>query len=234
MGKYWKWKTEKRGRTGTKSSVGLLSHPQKLLVGDFPHELEMDEMEEDVPKRKNRTKARVRHRQRFVRHFSLSWSGYFHIREAEGIIRLPVMKSEATAATVCKITRGSDLDDMKKWINISYSDVPGVEGTCDLLPVPPTYCNHPSNQYHHDEMKTSLHLQKCALFLPLFWGWEKWLFIGFHKVSSTSMSWIILCFSVSLEWNVIRQSQQLLRGTKCKPMQSFKSCWDNLLLANFD
>lgn len=35
------------------------SYPQKLLVGDFPHELEVDEMEEDVPKRKNRTKARV-------------------------------------------------------------------------------------------------------------------------------------------------------------------------------
>lgn len=35
------------------------SHPQKLLVGDFSHELEVDEMEEDVPKRKNRTKARV-------------------------------------------------------------------------------------------------------------------------------------------------------------------------------
>lgn len=35
------------------------SRPQKLLVGDFPHELEVDEMEEDVPKRKNRTKARV-------------------------------------------------------------------------------------------------------------------------------------------------------------------------------
>lgn len=34
-------------------------YPQKLLVGDFPHELEVDEMEEDVPKRKNRTKARV-------------------------------------------------------------------------------------------------------------------------------------------------------------------------------
>lgn len=33
--------------------------PQKLLVGDFPHELEVDETEEDVPKRKNRTKARV-------------------------------------------------------------------------------------------------------------------------------------------------------------------------------
>lgn len=32
---------------------------QKLLVGDFPHELEMEEMEEDVPKRKNRTKGRV-------------------------------------------------------------------------------------------------------------------------------------------------------------------------------
>ncbi|KAI5098677.1 zinc finger protein neuro-d4 isoform 2 [Silurus meridionalis] len=30
----------------------------KLLVGDFPHELDMEEMEEDVPKRKNRTKGR--------------------------------------------------------------------------------------------------------------------------------------------------------------------------------
>ena len=36
-----------------------ISPPQKLLVGDFPHDLEVDEMEEDVPKRKNRTKARV-------------------------------------------------------------------------------------------------------------------------------------------------------------------------------
>lgn len=38
--------------------------PQKLLVGDFPHELEVDEIEEDVPKRKNRTKARVGRRGR--------------------------------------------------------------------------------------------------------------------------------------------------------------------------
>lgn len=37
-----------------------ISHQQKLLVGDFPHELEADDMDEDVPKRKNRTKARVR------------------------------------------------------------------------------------------------------------------------------------------------------------------------------
>lgn len=29
-------------------------------MGDFPHEMDVDEMEEDVPKRKNRTKARVR------------------------------------------------------------------------------------------------------------------------------------------------------------------------------
>ncbi|XP_075905863.1 LOW QUALITY PROTEIN: zinc finger protein neuro-d4 [Nelusetta ayraudi] len=36
-----------------------MSECQKLLVGDFPHELEADEMEEDVPKRKNRTKARA-------------------------------------------------------------------------------------------------------------------------------------------------------------------------------
>ncbi|KAF0030710.1 hypothetical protein F2P81_017441 [Scophthalmus maximus] len=36
-----------------------MSECQKLLVGDFPHELEVDEMEEDVPKRKNRTKGRV-------------------------------------------------------------------------------------------------------------------------------------------------------------------------------
>ncbi|KAK1899862.1 Zinc finger protein neuro-d4 [Dissostichus eleginoides] len=35
-----------------------MSECQKLLVGDFPHDLEVDEMEEDVPKRKNRTKAR--------------------------------------------------------------------------------------------------------------------------------------------------------------------------------
>lgn len=39
-----------------------ISHQQKLLVGDFPHELEADDMDEDVPKRKNRTKARVRKR----------------------------------------------------------------------------------------------------------------------------------------------------------------------------
>lgn len=32
---------------------------QKLLVGDFPHEMDVEEMEEDVPKRKNRTKGRV-------------------------------------------------------------------------------------------------------------------------------------------------------------------------------
>ncbi|KAG7277052.1 hypothetical protein CRUP_025462 [Coryphaenoides rupestris] len=31
----------------------------KLLVGDFPHELDVEEMEEDVPKRKNRTKGRA-------------------------------------------------------------------------------------------------------------------------------------------------------------------------------
>ncbi|XP_064830552.1 zinc finger protein neuro-d4-like isoform X3 [Oncorhynchus masou masou] len=31
-----------------------MSECQKLLVGDFPHELEAEEMEEDVPKRKNR------------------------------------------------------------------------------------------------------------------------------------------------------------------------------------
>ncbi|CAB1414365.1 unnamed protein product [Pleuronectes platessa] len=36
-----------------------MSECQKLLVGDFPHDLEVDEMEEDVPKRKNRTKARA-------------------------------------------------------------------------------------------------------------------------------------------------------------------------------
>uniref|UniRef100_A0A8C1EFH3 Double PHD fingers 1 n=2 Tax=Cyprinus carpio TaxID=7962 RepID=A0A8C1EFH3_CYPCA len=36
-----------------------MSECQKLLVGDFPHELDMDEMEEDVPKRKNRTKGRA-------------------------------------------------------------------------------------------------------------------------------------------------------------------------------
>lgn len=50
------------------------SRPQKLLVGDFPHELEVDEMEEDVPKRKNRTKARVgRHGGPLA-----SWSGTFN------------------------------------------------------------------------------------------------------------------------------------------------------------
>ncbi|CAB1347708.1 unnamed protein product [Coregonus sp. 'balchen'] len=31
-----------------------MSECQKLLVGDFPHELEAEDMEEDVPKRKNR------------------------------------------------------------------------------------------------------------------------------------------------------------------------------------
>uniref|UniRef100_A0A8C6T2I9 D4, zinc and double PHD fingers family 1 n=1 Tax=Neogobius melanostomus TaxID=47308 RepID=A0A8C6T2I9_9GOBI len=36
-----------------------MSECQKLLVGDFPHELDVDDMEEDVPKRKNRTKARA-------------------------------------------------------------------------------------------------------------------------------------------------------------------------------
>ncbi|XP_077397679.1 zinc finger protein neuro-d4 isoform X1 [Festucalex cinctus] len=36
-----------------------MSECQKLLVGDFPHELDVDELEEDVPKRKNRTKARA-------------------------------------------------------------------------------------------------------------------------------------------------------------------------------
>ncbi|KAG9333119.1 hypothetical protein JZ751_013473, partial [Albula glossodonta] len=34
----------------------------KLLVGEFPHELEVEEMEDDTPKRKNRTKGRVRER----------------------------------------------------------------------------------------------------------------------------------------------------------------------------
>ncbi len=43
--------------------AGLYLWSQKLLVGDFPHELDMDEMEEDVPKRKNRTKGRVKHMQ---------------------------------------------------------------------------------------------------------------------------------------------------------------------------
>ncbi|KAK1785907.1 hypothetical protein P4O66_017548, partial [Electrophorus voltai] len=32
---------------------------QKLLVGDFPHELDPEEPEEDMPKRKNRTKGRA-------------------------------------------------------------------------------------------------------------------------------------------------------------------------------
>uniref|UniRef100_A0A8C6VQ81 Double PHD fingers 1 n=1 Tax=Nothobranchius furzeri TaxID=105023 RepID=A0A8C6VQ81_NOTFU len=36
-----------------------MSECQKLLVGDFPHDLEVDDMEEDVPKRKNRTKSRA-------------------------------------------------------------------------------------------------------------------------------------------------------------------------------
>ncbi len=43
--------------------AGLSLWSQKLLVGDFPHELDMDEIEEDVPKRKNRTKGRVKHMQ---------------------------------------------------------------------------------------------------------------------------------------------------------------------------
>ncbi|XP_073779252.1 zinc finger protein neuro-d4 isoform X1 [Danio rerio] len=36
-----------------------MSECQKLLMGEFPHELDMEEMEEDVPKRKNRTKGRA-------------------------------------------------------------------------------------------------------------------------------------------------------------------------------
>nr|XP_015196153.1 PREDICTED: zinc finger protein neuro-d4 [Lepisosteus oculatus] len=36
-----------------------MSECQKLLVGDFPHELEVEELEDDVPKRKNRTKGRA-------------------------------------------------------------------------------------------------------------------------------------------------------------------------------
>lgn len=48
----------KKGRRNQGTCLSV-SHPQKLLVGDFPHELEVDELEEDVPKRKNRTKARV-------------------------------------------------------------------------------------------------------------------------------------------------------------------------------
>ncbi|KAA0701823.1 Zinc finger protein neuro-d4 BRG1-associated factor 45B [Triplophysa tibetana] len=36
-----------------------MSECQKLLVGDFPHELDVEELEEDVPKRKNRTKGRA-------------------------------------------------------------------------------------------------------------------------------------------------------------------------------
>ncbi|MGH0117888.1 UNVERIFIED_CONTAM: hypothetical protein FKN15_003919 [Acipenser sinensis] len=35
-----------------------MSECQKLLVGDFPHELEMEELEDDIPKRKNKTKGR--------------------------------------------------------------------------------------------------------------------------------------------------------------------------------
>ncbi|KAG2469209.1 DPF1 protein, partial [Polypterus senegalus] len=36
-----------------------MSECQKLLVGDFPHELDIEELEDDVPKRKNRTKGRA-------------------------------------------------------------------------------------------------------------------------------------------------------------------------------
>ncbi|MGH0119206.1 UNVERIFIED_CONTAM: hypothetical protein FKN15_013301 [Acipenser sinensis] len=36
-----------------------MSECQKLLVGDFPHELEMEELEDDIPKRKNKTKGRA-------------------------------------------------------------------------------------------------------------------------------------------------------------------------------
>ncbi|RXM98542.1 Zinc finger protein neuro-d4 [Acipenser ruthenus] len=36
-----------------------MSECQKLLVGDFPHELEMEELEDDVPKRKSKTKGRA-------------------------------------------------------------------------------------------------------------------------------------------------------------------------------
>lgn len=52
-------KKQKRWQSACLSRPLAGSYPQKLLVGDFPHELEVDEMEEDVPKRKNRTKARV-------------------------------------------------------------------------------------------------------------------------------------------------------------------------------
>lgn len=57
------------------------SCPQKLLVGDFPHELEVDEMEEDVPKRKNRTKARVGCHRGSISHknvYTLSCDGRFN------------------------------------------------------------------------------------------------------------------------------------------------------------
>lgn len=63
-GKGIREKKRTKKETNVTESIWLslfVSHPQKLLVGDFPHELEVDEMEEDVPKRKNRTKARVRH-----------------------------------------------------------------------------------------------------------------------------------------------------------------------------
>lgn len=63
-GKARKERKRKLTNLSDSPSVSLslsVSHPQKLLVGDFPHELEVDEMEEDVPKRKNRTKARVTH-----------------------------------------------------------------------------------------------------------------------------------------------------------------------------
>lgn len=56
-----------------------ISHQQKLLVGDFPHELEADDMDEDVPKRKNRTKARVRKQG----HFSLFHRNYLLVNVEE-------------------------------------------------------------------------------------------------------------------------------------------------------
>lgn len=49
------------GYTVADSHVLVSFWSQKLLVGDFPHELDVEELEEDVPKRKNRTKGRVKH-----------------------------------------------------------------------------------------------------------------------------------------------------------------------------
>ncbi|KAK3531488.1 hypothetical protein QTP70_023277, partial [Hemibagrus guttatus] len=50
---------DKKVETKEEEAMSECQAPLKLLVGDFPHELDVEEMEEDMPKRKNRTKARA-------------------------------------------------------------------------------------------------------------------------------------------------------------------------------